>query len=154
MATPNNKSKEKQTPTCGCVFLNDSVLCAILKCLLHFSICSSPEYCRSLELLGSGCKCVEAGEKNDIPESQGQLKEEKLLGHGKAIREQGRHRGARGSHALGSSAPAPASCRAATAAASVVTLMHGRGSGGRGGLPAGWLRGQRTPGAQVSPGGR
>lgn len=74
LATPNNKSKEKQTPTCGCVFLNDSVLCAILKCLLYFSICSSPEYCRSLELLGSRCKCVEAGEKNDIPESQGELK--------------------------------------------------------------------------------
>lgn len=147
---PPNQS----TFTCGCVFLSDSVLCAILKCLLYFSICSSPEDCRPLERLGSRCECVEAGDKNDIPESQGELKEEKSLGHGKAIREQGRPRGAQGSHTLGSSAPAPASSRAATAAASVVTLMHARGSGGRGGLPAVWLCGRRTPGAQASPGGR
>lgn len=86
LATPDNRSKEKQTPTCGCIFLNDSVLCAILKCLLYFSLCWRPEYCRSFEPLGSRCKWVEAGDKNDIPERRGELTEEKSLGHGKAVR--------------------------------------------------------------------
>lgn len=86
LATPNNRSKEKQTPTCGCIFPNDSVLCAILKCLLYFSVCWRPEYCRSFEPLGSRCKWVEAGDKNDTPERQGELTEEKSLGHGKAVR--------------------------------------------------------------------
>lgn len=80
LATPNNRSKEKQTPTCGCIFPSDSVLCASLKCLLYFSVCWRPEYCRSFEPLGSRCKWVEAGIRTTHQKGEGSSRKGSRLG--------------------------------------------------------------------------